>query len=422
MSKGVVADICGKKAVVLLDNGEFLTIINKNYTVGQQIICKKMSYRQFASIAACIALFFILGYGGIKMYYTPISYIDIDINPSIRFEINRFDKVINVIPLNDDAQELLNGVPKISGDIRSCVEKVIEQSEKEGYLNQNNKDVDIYVTSGTKKILESIYRCCDAYSEVENINVTVNKNEYDDYKKAKELDVSVGKYKSIQEYTEQCGGTMEENVHLLDDKTNHEIQKMTDVVHEVTTDEIVAQPEISIPDVHESTSQENNKKYDEKITQNEEDYKETNKSTPSSTITSEIKETELPEEEIVKEWENEIIQKPLPQEENSKSETIESPQKESSNQLPEKTDEYSNSKLDKKSNEKSENKPGAQKKQPSDVKEQTEAEIYDGSKWQEEMVTESKKEHLSDERNSAEYLKEFSNYKGYGKHNRLNKK
>lgn len=49
-------------------------------------------YRPLLSLAACLILVVCLGLW--RAWFTPVSVISIDINPSLELELNRFDRVI----------------------------------------------------------------------------------------------------------------------------------------------------------------------------------------------------------------------------------------------------------------------------------------------------------------------------------------
>ena len=65
--------------------------------------------RRAFAIAACLVLV-VLSLGGYRVYFTPTAYIDVDVNPSIELSVNRFDRVLGVIALNDDGELLLESV------------------------------------------------------------------------------------------------------------------------------------------------------------------------------------------------------------------------------------------------------------------------------------------------------------------------
>ena len=104
--KGIVVDIKNNKAVILNKNADFIYIANKNYKIGQQIKYKQNKYKRISYIAACIVLFMFASLTGYAQYYTPVSHVSLDINTSsIQLSVNRFSRVIEVKPLNRDAEK-----------------------------------------------------------------------------------------------------------------------------------------------------------------------------------------------------------------------------------------------------------------------------------------------------------------------------
>ena len=61
-------------------------------------------------LAAACAAFALLGVGGYHVASTPTAFVDIDVNPSIGIELNRFDRVVSARAYNEDGAELLEGV------------------------------------------------------------------------------------------------------------------------------------------------------------------------------------------------------------------------------------------------------------------------------------------------------------------------
>lgn len=224
MIKGVIADVNKTKAVLLTENGEFITIDNDNYAIGQEIVYRKPSINRYTGLAACLAVVILLGIMGTKIYYTSSSYVDIDINPSFRLELNLFDVVIRTIPLNEDAKKVLSE-EKISGDVKKCINSVIDISEKQGYINENNTDVEIVVISEKEKLVESVNVITETVKE-KNLTVNVQKADYEDLKHAEELNISVGRLKIIEEYIAEYGGKLEDNTTELALATNDEIKAL----------------------------------------------------------------------------------------------------------------------------------------------------------------------------------------------------
>jgi len=79
---------------------EFLAHKTKGYRDG-----RIFSYGRMAPVFVCF-LFLLAGLGSYGIYFTPVSIISIDVNPSVELGINRFDKVVSVEGYNEDGQEL----------------------------------------------------------------------------------------------------------------------------------------------------------------------------------------------------------------------------------------------------------------------------------------------------------------------------
>ena len=98
--KYVVVEIKDNYVVALSENGDFSKVKNQNYSLGEVLIMKENNTRKIsrktiaaiASIAAVIAL----GAGSAFAYYTPVSYVSLDVNPSVEYAVNMFDQVIGV--------------------------------------------------------------------------------------------------------------------------------------------------------------------------------------------------------------------------------------------------------------------------------------------------------------------------------------
>ena len=65
-------------------------------------------------VAACAMLFIVAGIGGLYTVQTPVSYVSIDVNPSIELALNRYDRVVSATAYNEDAATILDGL-KVNG-------------------------------------------------------------------------------------------------------------------------------------------------------------------------------------------------------------------------------------------------------------------------------------------------------------------
>ncbi len=138
--KAVIVEIRNNKAAALSDNGCVVTMKNNGYEIGQeiQIIDSKVQFtKKIAVFAASAAAFVILG-TGTWAYATPYSYVSVDVNPSIEYTVNRFDRVLSVKAVNDDSEEILQEITLDhlkNKTIEDAILKTVEQITVAGYFN-----------------------------------------------------------------------------------------------------------------------------------------------------------------------------------------------------------------------------------------------------------------------------------------------
>ena len=113
--KAVIVGVQGRYAAALSEDGRITRIRNQGYSLGQQIDQKALreisplkkaagwAAAAAAAIAVCVG-------GGAYLYYSPYAYVSLDVNPSVEYVLNRFDRVIGVYAINDDASRILEGV------------------------------------------------------------------------------------------------------------------------------------------------------------------------------------------------------------------------------------------------------------------------------------------------------------------------
>ena len=221
---GVIVSVKGRYAVLLTKNSDFIKVKNKNYSVGDKV---KIPHYKGQILAAAAS--FIVVCGGISSYFVPAKYMSVDINPSVMMTINIYNRVINTKPLNDDAEILLSKTDVSGMSVSESMDELIKKSEEIGYLNEHNKDVIVEVVDGIGKI-----KLPDKnYGDVEVIIENADKA---DLKNAKEMGVSIAKARAIAEYTKQNGGSIEENVHKLENQSVKEIRRNLENKSEVKTE------------------------------------------------------------------------------------------------------------------------------------------------------------------------------------------
>jgi hypothetical protein len=162
----------------------------------------KRSIRTAVFTTAALAFFAISGFA---YYNHPISYVSLDINPSVELSVNAFNLVINSEGINNDGKSLIRGITAKHVSLDESIESLILEAEKQKFIAVNGSTV-IAVTAISKNDEKAIIlkdKCEDALKqaiEVANIDGIV----YADYtnletrSKARELGIPAGKYKMIE--------------------------------------------------------------------------------------------------------------------------------------------------------------------------------------------------------------------------------
>ena len=219
--RGIVMEIKGGRCVILKKDGTFAEIRNRNYAVGQEVSASNPSVGKALSAAACLAVICTVAFG-CHLYYTPASYVYMDINPSVRLDLNCFERVIDVVPLNEDAEVLLSRAAIRKGSPESCMSTIVSACQEQNYLNENNTDIEVSVRTDSAKLETKVETVSSAISE-EHLEVSVFQMDKEENDSAMERHISARRLRAVRVYTEQFGGTLDENLELLKDFTNDEI-------------------------------------------------------------------------------------------------------------------------------------------------------------------------------------------------------
>lgn len=89
------------------------------------------------SLAACMVLFLTVGIGGYTVIRTPVSYISIDVNPSIELALNRMDRVVSAAAYNEDGEIVLEGVSVKGKPYAEAIDTIVESDAMSGYLSED---------------------------------------------------------------------------------------------------------------------------------------------------------------------------------------------------------------------------------------------------------------------------------------------
>ena len=203
--KAIVAEIDKKQMIVITDKGDFIKVKRQlSLGIGDEIELKpqniNLTYRRLASIAACFLACIFLS-TGVYAYYTPYSYVSVDINPSIALSLNRFERVIAVNPLNEDAVNLIKNTKGLKNqDIDDALSAIIKSASETGYIDEKTENqVMVVVSAKNSKQEEKLAEMVTiaANNELSKVNnnfgVMVEKASVKSYKEALSNKQSPGK-------------------------------------------------------------------------------------------------------------------------------------------------------------------------------------------------------------------------------------
>ncbi len=136
--KTVIVEIKKNNAAALTDDGCVIKVKDRNYAIGEVIKVgklQKINKPKFAIIATCAAALAIVFGISTWVYFTPYTYVSLDVNPSVEFEVNRFDRVLSVTAVNDDGSEILQDIDVNNMTIDEALKTTVNEIEQEGYFD-----------------------------------------------------------------------------------------------------------------------------------------------------------------------------------------------------------------------------------------------------------------------------------------------
>lgn len=135
-----------------------------NGTQGEAVCKKRRTYGSIAA-AACIAAA-LLGAGGYRLYFEPVTAIAMETQPPVSLGVNRFDRVVSV---ESDSREFLDAVNVKHCDYMDAVNRILSEESTADYLAQD-EIVEISVTGGSearnREILEGVEECAKRHENI----------------------------------------------------------------------------------------------------------------------------------------------------------------------------------------------------------------------------------------------------------------
>lgn len=244
--KAVIVDLVGNEAVALCNDGQFVKLKNEHYNIGQEIQMQPKVVRFPKQIAVAASFAIVLGScGGVGTYAwaKPVSVVSLDINPSIEYSLNRFDRVISVAGKNNDGERIVDALGNSlkNTDITTALTITVEQLSTDAYLDADNTNymvIGVYSkndskASSLKDTVDAFTPDSEAVCSIATVNVSEEVKETAD-----SLGITGGKMELINEIAS-----------VATDPSDIDYSTMTDLtVAQLEETKIVAASGTSVPE------------------------------------------------------------------------------------------------------------------------------------------------------------------------------
>lgn len=166
-----------------------------------------VSVRMNLLLSACALLMLCFGVGGWYFLAMPVSYVSVDINPSVELTLNRMNVVIKAEDKNEEGARLLEHLPLKGKNYLEAVELLVESEAMQPYLT---KDAELTFTVASPKSEEIL-------SGLENSEVTTHyhgmcrSTDMETVTSAHECGMSLGKYQMYQLLSQYGAGLTAED-------------------------------------------------------------------------------------------------------------------------------------------------------------------------------------------------------------------
>ena len=116
---------------------------------------------QRACIAVCMIFVLAAGVGGYSLYQMPVSYVSIDVNPSIELALNRFDRVVSMTAYNAEGEEILKSLSLKGKKYTDAIHIIMECKAMDAYLTDESELVFAVAAEGSRedKLKTGVERC-----------------------------------------------------------------------------------------------------------------------------------------------------------------------------------------------------------------------------------------------------------------------
>ena len=178
-------------------------IRRKTLDYGRDLARLRLRRQRLAGGLVCLAMILT----GAGIWNTPMTAIDLDVNPSMELLVNGLDRVIDLRGRNEDGRALADRFDLRGMVYDEAMQRILISDEMAPYL-ENGSDVVITVSGGdgdhTRQMLNRVV--CRAYSLAEDEKVFCIQSDAATARAAARVGLSVARYQAWQKLLEEDPG------------------------------------------------------------------------------------------------------------------------------------------------------------------------------------------------------------------------
>ncbi len=136
--------------------------ISERYRKKAQPIYRTAFQRAFAAV--CMVFVLAAGIGGYSWLQTPVSYVSIDVNPSIELALNRLNRVVSITAFNAEGEEILKSLSLKGKNYEDAIHLIVDSKAMKVYLTDENELFFTVAADGSREVsLKSGVESCSSH-------------------------------------------------------------------------------------------------------------------------------------------------------------------------------------------------------------------------------------------------------------------
>lgn len=168
-------------AVIMTNTGEFLKLkVSETFPKPGEIytgeLAKSTPFYKYALTAATLTFLLLFG-STAYAYYSPVASVTVNINPSIKLDLNRWNKIIKSTPLNEDGKKVLSELNIKNKNLNDALASIVDQAKKDNFINkayiEKGKTITINIDS-SKPLKNLKLSDFEEHIKSDNLNMKIN--------------------------------------------------------------------------------------------------------------------------------------------------------------------------------------------------------------------------------------------------------